>query len=226
MRKALSLHSSSTTQRQKIDAPIYSSCHIECFDSIHQGDFRSLASNSSPVIFNNTCSSWYEIAITFIDAGARAYLGTLWKVDNRVAREAARAFYDQVLVSGSLLHSFYEMTRSIANSKYRNIYIFWGLHFSTLKSPKRKPEQEVFNVLMATLADLRAKGTSTSDPKVKQQCGRILQFILQEIKTNFTPSHLERFNAEVAERLAQLSDSASQDDHPDDDVMSRGVIDL
>src|SRR5438445_556710 len=118
------------------------------------------------------------------------------------------------------------MTRTIGSSKYRNIYLFWGLHFSTLKSPKHKPDQKVFNVLAGTLADLQADYNSTADPRVKQQCQRLFQFILQEIKTNFTPLHLAQFNAEIAGRLAQSNEPSSQDDQIDDDLISRGVIDL
>jgi hypothetical protein len=229
MRKALSLRhdsSAATVQRKKVDTPIHSSCHIECFDSIHQGEFRSLASNSSPVIFNNTCSSWHEIAVSFIDAGARAYFGTLWKVDNSVAREAARTFYEQVLETGSLLGSFYEMTRAIQNSKYRNIYLFWGLHFSTVKSPKNKPDQEVFNALLATLVELRAGYNSATDPKLRDEYARTFEFIRWEITTNFTPSHLSRLNAEIEGRLALLDQPSSRDDQADEDLGSRGVIDL
>jgi hypothetical protein len=128
MRKALSLQNSSpdTSRRSRINSPIYASCHIECSDSIHQGQFQSLACNSYPTIFNNTCSSWNEIAITFIAAGARAYLGTLWAVGNTVAREAAQVFYKHLLSKGTLLDSFYEVTRAIKEPKYRNIYFYWG----------------------------------------------------------------------------------------------------
>lgn len=226
MRKVLPLRDAgpTTTRRSRIDSPIYASCHIECSDSIHQGQFQSLASNSYPTIFNNTCSSWYEIAITFVAAGARAYLGTLWAVGNIVAREAAQLFYKHLLTKGTLLDSFYEVTRAIKDPKYRNIYFYWGLHFNTLKPPVQKPDQEVFNVLVASLLRWRQEYNSTIDPKLKRQCLRVLHFLSWELKTNFTPSHLAQLNNDA--RLTDPEELPKEDDRPDDDFTKRGVMDL
>jgi hypothetical protein len=228
MAKALNFReaSSATVKRSRVDAPIYASCHIECADSIHQGQFHSLACNSSPIIFNNTCSSWYEIAITFIASGTRAYLGTIWRVDNLVAREAARMFYERLLTKGNLLDAFYEMTKGIQPAKYRNIYLYWGLHFSTMKCPMQKPDQEVFNVLVASLIEWQHEYDSAKDQSVKRQSLRVLRFLVQEMKTNFTPMHLEQFNADLAAHLADANELSDKDDRPDDDLTERGVIDL
>src|SRR5487761_590984 len=77
------------------------SCAIACAESIHQGQFDALASYSSPLVFNNSCWSWYEIAAGFLASGARGYLGTLWAIDNRAAVIAAKTFYEN-LFSGSI----------------------------------------------------------------------------------------------------------------------------
>jgi hypothetical protein len=228
MAKALPIRKdgATSTKRNRVDTPIYASCHIECTDSIHQGQFHSLACNSHPIIFNNTCSSWYEIAITFIAAGARAYLGTIWRVDNFVAREAAKVFYEQLLSQENLLDAFYEMTRAIQPVKYRNIYLYWGLHFSKIKSPMRKPDQEVFNVLVASLIEWQHEYDSATNHDVRRQCLRVLRFLVQEMKTNFTPMHLVEFKADLAARLAIAAQLSDKDDLPDDDITERGVIDL
>jgi hypothetical protein len=228
MRKALPIRETgvNTTQRTRIDGPIYASCHIECADSIHQGQFQTLASNSYPTIFNNTCSSWYEIAINFIAAGARAYLGTLWAVDNRVARKAAQVFYEHLLTTGAVLDSFYEMTRAITEAKYRSIYFYWGLHFNTITPPIHKPDQEVFNVLVASFFLRRQEYDSTTDPELKRQRLRVLRFLEHELRTNFTPSHLAQLNADIKPRLSSAEEPPQQEDRPDDDSDLRGVMDL
>jgi hypothetical protein len=228
MRKALPLleSDSSTTQRERVKAPIYASCHIECSDSIHQGDFHSLACNTYPVVFNNTCSSWYEIAINFIAAGARAYIGTIWKVDNDVAREAAKVFYEHVLANANMLDAFYEMTRAIRPAKYRNIYLFWGLHFSSLRCPEQKADQRVFKILVASLASWRKEYYSTADPQIRRLCLRVLRFISHELLTSFTPEHLARFRAEVEAHLPADANSPSDEAESEDSLGSRGVIDF
>ena len=78
------------------------SCAIACADTIHQGQFHALASYSSPIVFNNTCWSWSEVAAFFIACGARAYIGTLWEIENDAAVTAARTFYEN-LFSGTVL---------------------------------------------------------------------------------------------------------------------------
>jgi hypothetical protein len=225
MSKALSFGGASfaAAKRQRVDAPIYASCHIECSDSIHQGQFHSLASNSHPIIFNNTCSSWYEIAITFIASGARAYLGTIWRVDNSVAREAAKSYYEDLLRKGNLVSAFYEMTQRIQPAKYRNIYLYWGLHFTTMKKPRQRPDQEVFNVLTTSLIEWRHECDSAKDQDIKRQCLRVLRFLIHEMKTNFNPTHLEQFNADLAAHLTVAND---ENGRPDDSFNERGVIDL
>jgi hypothetical protein len=227
MQKALHLHgTASTTERTSIDAPIYASCHVECSDSIHQGQFHSLACNSYPIIFNNTCSSWYEIAVNFIAAGARAYVGTIWKVDNSVARDAAKVFYEHLFEKGNLLDSFYEMTRSIRRIDCRSIYLYWGLHFSTLKIPKRKPDDEIFRVLVGSLIESNHEYDVATDPVVRRQYREILRFLMQEINTNFTPLHAERLKKTLEARLVDSIERPQEDDQPDDDITTRGVIDL
>ncbi|MEO8852965.1 MAG: hypothetical protein ABI359_04250 [Ginsengibacter sp.] len=72
---------------------IPNSCGVRCFDSIHQGMIGHLASHSSPIVFNNSCWSWYNIAENFLVGGARGYIGTLWAVENEVAVN----FCDRVL---------------------------------------------------------------------------------------------------------------------------------
>jgi hypothetical protein len=109
-------------------------------------------------------------------------------------------------------------------------FLFW-LNFSSwptwgVKSPKQKPDQLVFNVLMSTLRDLQADYNATTDPNVRKQCARIFQFILQEIKTNFSPSHLTRFNEEIAAHLLAQSNETDTRNDSDDDSINRGVVDL
>jgi hypothetical protein len=69
---------------------IPNSCAIRCIDSIHQGEFVTLASHSSPLVFNNTCWSWCEVSKFFLAYGARGYIGTLWAIGNDAAVPSGR----------------------------------------------------------------------------------------------------------------------------------------
>jgi hypothetical protein len=116
------------------------------------------------------------------------------------------------------------MTRAIQEPKYRNIYFYLGLHFNTLKAPLQNPDQEVFNVLLASLARWQQECSSTTDPELQRQCSRVLRFLSRELKTNFTPSHLAQLNADIESRLSNAEDSSQQEDRQENDSTARGVI--
>jgi hypothetical protein len=51
----------------------------------------------SPLVFNNSCSSWTEVGQAFLQAGARAYVGTLWEVTHEAAGDVATRLLQQML---------------------------------------------------------------------------------------------------------------------------------
>ena len=120
----------STGRRTRIDR-VSMSCHIACVDSIHQGQFHTLASHASPLVFNNACWSWAEVAAFFLDCGVRGYIGTLWAIENQDAVTAAKTFYDHVF-SDTVLVAFDKTIKAISETKSKDIYVYWGLHFTRL----------------------------------------------------------------------------------------------
>jgi len=74
--------------------------------------------------------------------GARCYIATLWNIGNQTATRAALAFYDSALSKGNALTAFSAMLRSINNGLYENIYILWGLHFTSLGHPATKSDAQ------------------------------------------------------------------------------------
>ncbi len=112
-------------------ASVPGSCAVKCNGGIHQAMFRTVGGYGTPLIFNNTCWSWWGIADFFISGGARAYLGTLWAVDDAVAVQSAKIFYDKA-PGGNIGEAVCEVGRSITGTDDARIYALWGLHFSTL----------------------------------------------------------------------------------------------
>ena len=143
MRKALFDGSigKNASNRTRISAPIPTSCHIKCYDSIHQGMFWTLASHSSPLIFNNTCSSWNEISLFFISIGCRGYIGTLWSIDNSTAKQSGEHFYSS-LFTGTILDAVFSMATAIRESRDGDIYAYWGLTFRPLGSLQEMERQK------------------------------------------------------------------------------------
>ncbi|MFV8344216.1 hypothetical protein [Flavobacterium sp. XS2P39] len=112
---------------------ITDSCAIKCCDFGYQAMFNFLAASYSPIIFNNTCWSGADISHHFISVGARGYVGTLWNINNNIAKNTAERFYEK-LFDNSILDSLQSSLINTLGTKDENVYIFWGLHFTSLKS--------------------------------------------------------------------------------------------
>ncbi len=199
MRKALFDGSigRNASNRTRISAPIPTSCHIKCYDSIHQGMFWTLASHSSPLIFNNTCSSWNEISLFFISVGCRGYIGTLWSIGNSIAKQSGEHFY-RTLFTGTILDAVFSMTTSIRESRDADIYVYWGLHFSSVKKPSGNGKAKVLRELMRAATVWIEKIATTKFLEVKENSVEILRFILSELKSSYGERSISTLEKTIA----------------------------
>ncbi len=210
-----------TATRVRANYQIYSSCHIKCFDSIHQGHFRILASHSSPLVFNNTCSSWKEICISIVAAGAKAYIGTLWNIKNQTAVKSAKDFYNN-LFGNNILHAFHGMVKQIDLEPDKNIYIFWGLHFSSIKLPESFSKKKVLKELLVSLSRWLQHVNKVKDSEVRKNSLRAAKFIRKVILTEFKPSDL----GDIITKIDKQNPEITQNDLENQDFEERGVLDL
>lgn len=204
------------TIRTPVTYNIPTSCHIQCVDNIHQCQFHYLAGQTSPFIFNNSCNSWYEIAYSLLGVGARGYIGTLWNIGNETAQTSAELFYNKIFSGDNILSSFVRMNRAINNHKYKNIYIFWGLHFSRIPKPKKRSIEKIVFHLDGLLVNMIRKVKDLKNAnEVRKNSFRISKFILKvllrdlrvEIKTdNKMRKYIQRNEDRYTERS---SDSIS-----------------
>lgn len=162
------------------------SCHIKCADSIYQAMFHYLAAMHSPIIFNNTCWSWSDVADSFIGVGARGYIGTLWNIDNTVATKSAEVFYDNIFDS-SVLSSLHKALENSKNTRDENIYIYWGLHFTSIV-PGVSTEASslvVFSKIMDSLEMWKIKLEKTKIPEHKKTITNIIDWLSRLLARNF-----------------------------------------
>lgn len=222
MMVAMRLDPENKVLRVPFKSKIALSCHIQCADSIHQGEFHGLAGSGHPFVFNNTCSSSHEIAAMIIRAGARSYIGTLWSVGNETARRAAKAFYEDLIQQGNLLSAFFAMNKAIINKQYDNVYIFWGLHLSTLRKVSVKSDAKIFADLIGLYLSWVKKVQTTTDPEVRHNSIPIARFLADEIMRRFTPERLKEIKSFDPTKLDDEERAAPQvvDD------FSRGVSEI
>ncbi|MFA5030367.1 MAG: hypothetical protein WC495_02145 [Patescibacteria group bacterium] len=178
------------TIRVKTAYPIPTSTHIQCSNGDHQGQFHSLASMGTPIIFNNTCSSGYYIAYGLISAGARAYIGTLWNVNNKNAANSSKKLYQLCLEKNfTLTMAVNQINRDLENTKDASIYILWGLHFSCINKPDNSAQDQTRIQLIKELETsfvsyFRKIQDPDMEKEVKINSIRILRFIISMVKND------------------------------------------
>ncbi len=192
--------------RRQPKTHIAMSCAIVCADSIHQGEFNTLASHSSPLIFNNTCWSWSEVSSFFLSCGARGYIGTLWAIENEAAVRAAKTFYE-ALFSGSILEAFHKSVKSIDGTASKDVYIYWGLHFTTLSPAESfaKSKTEVEKELLRAVSVWERKIKSTKNLEIKRNSLRVLRSILAELTRHFASVQVRNSIEQIKASLPELS---------------------
>lgn len=180
MLTAITNESIKDTTRFKVNYLVQRSCHIQCYDSIHQGQFHSVASNNSPIIYNNTCTSWRDFSTQLIAAGVRGYIGTLWNIGNKVALNSAKLFYDNVFDS-TIAITINKMLRTIDDEDYKDIYLYCGLHFSTIPRVEVKSKTKILNELMASLKRWNSYITRSKEKSLSINAINNIKFICYEL---------------------------------------------
>ncbi|MFC7524153.1 hypothetical protein ACFQRK_09380 [Parapedobacter sp. GCM10030251] len=112
---------------------VRNSKHIKCHDFNYLAVFDQVSLDGVyPLVFNNTCWSWREVASAFLASGCRGYIGTLTSINTDIATAFAMAFYDEVF-NNNLILAFHKAGKH-QFAEEPSPYIFWGLHFSTIKN--------------------------------------------------------------------------------------------
>lgn len=75
------------------------SIELERGRHVRDAEIASWHLAGSPVVFNNSCSSWTELGQAFLQAGARAYVGTLWEVTHEAANGVATGLLQHMLTA-------------------------------------------------------------------------------------------------------------------------------
>jgi hypothetical protein len=163
------------------------SCAIKCSDFNYQAMFHHLAASHSPLIFNNTCWSWSDIADSFIAVGSRGYIGTLWSINNDKAVKSAEVFYEN-LFNSTILNAFTKSIQETNGSKDEDIYIFWGLHFSTFRqvTDVQMSKNTVALKLLQSIRIWKEKLDNTADESMREDIERIIKWISQQLTKHFT----------------------------------------
>ncbi|WP_372947816.1 hypothetical protein [Mariniphaga sp.] len=163
------------------------SCSIKCygdgkFISTYQAMFNRIASSYvTPIIFNNTCFSWAEISRSFIESGAGTIIGTLWSINNETAKDSAIEFYKNIFNS-TILNSLSKSFEVSKGTKDENIYIMWGLHFTTLRTAKNihVSRGNILRILQNSIGGWKQKLLTTTNSRIKTDAEGIIKWLMKQ----------------------------------------------
>lgn len=102
--------------------------------------------NSFPIIFNNACVSWHELASRFMFGGSRAYIGTLIEVSDSEAQAVAMGVLDKYF-GRPLAHALWSTQKEVSGGGIRRPYIMVGVYTQRLRSTLESPHQHILDRL-------------------------------------------------------------------------------
>lgn len=139
---------------------------------------QSLACGGTPIVVNNACVSWHELASRFMFADARAYIGTLIPVLTTEAHEViVKTIVDYA--QNALPHALWLAQNEVYGSGSRRPYISTGVYPQRLRTEKRHAPSLVLRRLDSALKYWRERAASPDvDPKIK----RIADYYDEEVK--------------------------------------------
>jgi len=79
-----------------------------------------------PIVFNNACSSWIEMANRFVFAGASVYIGTTKDINTTMASNCATKFIEFALKQKSMLFSLFRAQKTFVRELDYSPYLYWG----------------------------------------------------------------------------------------------------
>lgn len=108
----------------------------------------AIAGSSTPIIINNACVSWHELAARFTFANARAYIGTLFPVLPFEAENVANLILDKHWGKPLPEALWLSQVETYGKSDPRRPYVMTGVYIQRLRSTKEDVPQYIMNKLI------------------------------------------------------------------------------
>lgn len=141
---------------------------------------RALAEHGTPIIINNACLSWHELAERFTFAGARSYIGTLYPVSDVEAESVIVKFLDKYW--GKFLpHALW----AAQNATYgvdgdRRPYVVIGVYTQRLRVTLENVPLHIMERLIAALRFWKRRLTRTEHAEARKRTQEIVQYYERE----------------------------------------------
>lgn len=141
---------------------------------------RALAEHGSPIVINNACVSWHELAGRFTFAGARAYIGTLYPVSDLEAESVVVKLLDKYW-GKCLPHALW----SAQNATYgaggdRRPYVVTGVYPQRLRVTEENTPGQIMKRLVAARDSWKRQFIAINDEVARKRMQEFVQYYDRE----------------------------------------------
>ena len=148
------------------------------------------------------------------------------KFGNVNAVRGAKTFYENAF-DKPIIYAFHDALKAIDRSSDRNIYVFWGLHFSTLEKAKdiNEGRQRTFNELVRSLFAWGKKIRTTKSTEVKKNSLEIFKRVYKEIEGgDFDLKNANVLAEKMREAMKNMPQARDEINQSQEDTQSRNSI--
>jgi hypothetical protein len=128
---------------------------------------RSLADEGTPIIINNACLSWHQLAGTFMFANARAYVGTLFPITPSEAAAVVVRMLDKHWQK-PLAAALWAAQRDVYGTNIRRPYVVTGVYPQRLRVKVMDYPARIKRQLARSLANWKRRRASLKPDDSKQ----------------------------------------------------------
>ncbi len=144
---------------------------------------RSLAAEGSPIVINNACVSWHELASRFTFANARAYIGTLYPVADAEAEAVVTRLLEK-FYGKPLAHAVWAAQNAVYGERgNRRPYLVTGVYPQRLRATKEDVPRRILQQMAAGQRHWKAKLAMVpeGEERQKKSIGEYVAFYDREV---------------------------------------------
>ncbi|MDO9118085.1 MAG: hypothetical protein Q7U39_09020 [Nitrospira sp.] len=161
---------------------VIGSMGLQMHDHMWIPALHGFAPDCTPVIFNNACSSWHRLSASFMFAGARAYVGTLFPVIEPEAQEIGRSFFREGL-GLSLPEALWASQNRVYQSQDRRPYAMVGLPFCSIRVNTVNSVKYLSSYYPRAISDCSRHAEMTPYRELRENYLRHRDFLTKEAET-------------------------------------------
>lgn len=156
---------------------------LKMHDSNYLIAFHQVGGHRLPIVFNNACSTWHELAVRFAIGGSSAYIGTSIDINNLLAIDIVLKFTKHILSGMSLGKSLYESQKDYIKDFGYTPYLMHGfidLHVNQYK-PFNNISERFHTILKYELESFESYAESIEGDELRDNAEPIIKFLREEL---------------------------------------------